>query len=205
MLSWFRSSGRTFWPVAWLSVGLAIAASLDGSGRRLAITLASAGMLLQAVDVAPWFWKLHAVVSAPVAYRFGPRDARIALASQTQNLGLVTVVPAAACMDWSREDLPDVVAAIEVQLNAARHGVVMPDPLLSSFDYDCAAMAATPLPALAAGGVLVVFDQEVPAQRLAEARADFSCSPFSRGLICAPRRDAGPPPPANAATAPPGK
>jgi hypothetical protein len=54
LLGWFRSSGRFFWPVAWLLLAWGIAATFTRRRRDMAVGLAILALVLQWVDTTPW-------------------------------------------------------------------------------------------------------------------------------------------------------
>lgn len=190
VLAWFRASGRMFWPVAWLLVGLGIAGALRGRSARGAVIVAAVALLLQWQDVSIWRGRLRALVSAPGGSMFGSLAQSEAVGAEIARLGRVAVVPSVRCGAGSADDYeaPSARLAVEVQLLAGRGNAAMPSPMVVRGGADCAVERATPLTTLAGTGLLVPPSQPPEMDRNAEARRDFDCSVMAAGLICRPRR-----------------
>ena len=138
VLSWFRSCGRFFWPVGWFLVGLGIARAPARFRPAPAVAIAALALLLQWTDVAPWRARFATLFATPPVSAFGtPADA-MRVARAIEAAGAVVVVPPVFCSSAGADyDSPLNVAALEVQLMAARANARMPSVYLSRVPPDC--------------------------------------------------------------------
>ena len=186
MFAWFRSSGRFFWPVGWLVVGLAVAFGLRGLRPRYALTIGVLAVVLQAVDVAPWWDRLHGLVRSPVVSTIGSQEDREAIHKAIAAYGRITVLPSAACMGWAADNRRSISAAIEIQLMASRQNAMMPDAFTGRSVPHCSAQENDSIMRIARGGALVVFRAQVPSARVVGVRRMLSCKKIALGFICGP-------------------
>lgn len=186
VLAWFRSSGRLFWPVAWLIVALGIAGTLASLRPRAALGVVVLAVALQWVDLSIWRNRLHALANDPPVSAFGTLADFAALEAEIARRGRVAVVPSVFCNADGGGDYsaPDTIAEAEVQLMAGRVNATMPAILMSHGWTDCAAERATPLRVLAGSGVLIALAQPAALDRTAEATRTLACHPVAVGLVC---------------------
>jgi hypothetical protein len=144
VLSWFRSSGRMFWPVGWLLLAIGIAGATAQTRTRAGLLAATLALAMQWIDVAPFRDRFAVLVRKPPISAFGPAVADVARAVAAADF--VMVVPPVFCSaDWTNYDAPESVAALEVQLMAARANARMPEVYLSRHPPDCQARPALPM------------------------------------------------------------
>ena len=136
LLSWFCSSGRFFWPIGWLLVGLGIARAPARFRPVPAVAIAALALLLQWTDVAPWRAAFARLLATPPSSAFGtPADAsRVVRAIGAA--GAVAVVPPMFCASTDYAS-PLNAAAMEVELMAARANARMPVVYLSREPPNC--------------------------------------------------------------------
>ncbi len=186
VLAWFRSSGRLFWPVAWLIVALGITGTLASLRPRTALGVIALTVALQWVDLSIWRNRLYALANDPPVSAFGSLADSTALEAEIARRGRVAVVPSINCNADGGGDYNarDTIAASEVQLMAARANATMPAILLTRSSTDCAAERATPLRVLTGSGVLIALKQPAALDRTEEAQRTLACRPVPVGVVC---------------------
>jgi hypothetical protein len=97
VFSWFRSSGRFFWPVGWLLVGLGIARALSLFRPLGSVMLGVVALSLQWSDVAPWREKYAQLLDIPTVSGFGTPEGAARVAQTISTAGAVAVVPPVFC------------------------------------------------------------------------------------------------------------
>jgi hypothetical protein len=153
VLSWFRSSGRLFWPVGWFVVGLGIARAPARFRPVPAVAIAVLALLLQWTDVAPWRTAFARLFATPPTSAFGTPEDAMRVARAIEAAGAVVVVPPVFCSSAGADfTSPLNVAAMEVQLMAARANARMPSVYLARVPPDCGKP-----PELGAAGVVVAL------------------------------------------------
>ena len=186
VLAWFRSSGRLFWPVAWLIIALGIAGTLASLRPRAVLGVVVLAVVLQWVDLSIWRSRLHALANEPPVSAFGSLADSATLEAEIARHGRVAVVPSVFCNADGGGDYnaPDTIAEAEVQLMAGRVNATMPAILLTRSWTDCPAERATPLRILAGSGVLIALKQPPALDRTEEAQRTLACRPVPVGLVC---------------------
>ena len=138
VLSWFRSCGRMFWPVAWLLLAHGIAGSATKSIGRWAPVVLGAALLLQWIDVSPWRARFALLTTRPALSVFGSAENGVKVDALIGQYGAVSLFPPIGCSSagWDYAS-PLNTAAMEVQLRAARSNARMRHPYLSRAVQDC--------------------------------------------------------------------
>ena len=167
IFSWFRSSGRFFWPAGWLLAALGIAFSLPALRPRNAIILAALALTLQWIDLGIWRTRIAAVTTPP-ASQFGTNEDAARLQAEIARSGRVSLFPSAYCLQpgLGDYDAPTTIAASEVQMLAARANAIMPNVLIARGTADCTAAMPT--------GLVIFLNQPAPA----------NCRPLALGAVC---------------------
>ena len=174
VLAWFRSSGRMFWPAAWLMLVLAIAGVLARVRPPVARLLIALALAAQWIDVAPWRGEIARAMT-PRPSVFGD-DAR-AVEDLIRRTGAVEVSPFFACASARYGFLSDqTAAAMEVQLMAARGNARMSDVYLARGEADCAHPAGLP-------GRRVLVTLRRPDQPFPPAAAP-GCAVHGEAMVC---------------------
>jgi len=185
--SWFRSSGRFFWPVAWLIVGLGIAGALRNRQRFTMLGLFIIGVGLQWIDVSLLRSKIAVEIASAPQSAFGSRQNAAIVEDEIQSRGRVVLAPSMYCMtpDWSNySDSAQYLAATEIQLMAARANATSNSAYLGRPNKDCERERQTTLKQLVGDGVLVAISQPKQFDRTDEAKKFFKCQDFTLGVIC---------------------
>ena len=177
VFSWFRSSGRFFWPVAWFVLAFGIAGVVGDTRIWRARVVIAFALLLQWVDVMPWRAKIFDLVEHPDISVFGDRDAADTVANLMRTVGAVSVSPSFGCssetFDYSGAAN---AAAMEIQLMAAHANARMTRVLLSRGTLRCDDPEQLPRPylsiALPALGAIAVRP------------ADATCSHYGKAEVC---------------------
>jgi len=185
VLAWFRSSGRFFWPVAWLILAYGIAGALRRATPRAAAVLVLAALALQWVDLSLWRTRIATLIAAPEASVFGAEAEAVAIERDIARRGAVAVIPSFFCSS-SADNYEGIhnIAASEVQSMAARGNARMRWIMLARGTPDCEAQKTADLGALAGEGVLVLLRDPTGIDRTAEARGLPGCREFPLGVVC---------------------
>jgi hypothetical protein len=156
ILSWFRCSGRFFWPVGWLLVGAGIARGLAPVRSASALILVGViGMFLQWGDTAPWREKFGQLLNTTPTSAFGSPPAAAQIDRAIKTARAVAVIPSVFCSSAGSDyGSPLNVAALEIQLMAARANARMPYVYLSRH------MRCGKTPDLGAPSVLILLKDE---------------------------------------------
>lgn len=187
LLSWFRSEGRMFWPVAWLLSAAGIAGAMLSSRPRTAVLVGCAALLLQWIDLSTLRSRLRDLVHRPVESVLGNGEEYRGIEAKIKQYGRVTVVPSRDCTSTGggAADNPAEIAATEMQLMAARANAMMENLTMArNLGVDCAKQRVTPLKDLAVSGVLLALTQPGGLDRTGEAREKFECRSVAVGWIC---------------------
>jgi hypothetical protein len=149
VLSWFRSCGRFFWPIGWLLVAIGLTSGLGVLRPGPRVALAVLALALQWADVAPWRARFAALFDTPPQSAFGSRQDAARIARAIGQAGAVIVVPPVFCSsDGDDFASPFNVAAVELQLLAARANARMGALYLSRMHADCAKAQVVPSPSV---------------------------------------------------------
>ena len=187
VLAWFRAEGRLFWPVAWLISALGIAGALSRLGRRTILSVAILAIALQWIDLSIWRAALRDITNRPVASAFGSLANSADVEAKIRQFGRLTLIPSLQCLPTEGDlNAPTTIAAMELQLLAARANAVMAVVQTARSHRECEREQTLPLRDLAGDGVLIAFDGPEDMQRMAEARGAYDCAPIPVGLICTP-------------------
>jgi hypothetical protein len=138
VLSWFRSSGRFFWPLAWLIYACGIAGIVARAKRGPMLGLLLAALVIQWIDVAPWRDRFTRLTGASETSVFGsPQDAG-KVEILMRKTGAAVLVPPIGCSsaEWDYAS-PLNAAAMEIQMMAARANARMQHPYLSRAIQQC--------------------------------------------------------------------
>jgi hypothetical protein len=179
VLAWFRTCGRMFWPVGWLLVAIGVARAPGLFRPRTALALAAVAILLQWIDTAPWRHSFAQLQSGQ-ATAFGtlPEAARVARAIAAADS--VAVIPPVFCSSAAADyNAPQNVAALEVQLMAARANVRMSAVYLSRAPRQCGREQA-----LGPRGVLVMLNGEAPSPVSLSSPGEPACFDVALARIC---------------------
>jgi hypothetical protein len=196
VLSWFRSSGRFLWPLAWLIMALGICGSLSALRARAAMALGLFVLALQWQDLAVFRGSIAAALADPGPSIFGPPSEVERVRADLRTYRRVAVIPTHFCslasphnnvgIPPSQMELTNIQA--QLQLLAAQSNAAMRQPDTGRLVNDCLSEHLKPLAELAGGGILVLVNQPQDWPRKAEARAGFECRDYAFGLFCLPPR-----------------
>jgi hypothetical protein len=184
--SWFRSSGRFFWPVAWMIVSLGIAGALTRRRPLAMLGLVILVLGFQWIDLSVLRSRIAmAIADAPQSV-FGSREDANMVEHEIRLRGRVILAPSIYCMadEWSDYNAPQYIAAIEIQLIAARANAMSNSAFVARPDKDCQRERQTSLGQLVGGGVSIVISQPPQFDRTHEANKIFKCRKFRLGMIC---------------------
>ncbi len=194
VLSWFRSSGRFLWPLAWLIMALGICGSLSAFRRRGAMTLSILVLALQWQDLAVFRGHIATALADPGPSIFGQRSEVERVSADLRTYRRVAMIPTHFCafaepdnhvgIPPSEMELTNMQA--QLQLLAAQANAAMRQPDTGRLVSDCRMEQVRPLAELADGGILVLVNQPQDEARKAEARAGFDCRDYAFGLFCLP-------------------
>jgi len=189
VLAWFRSSGRFFWPLAWLALALGIAGTVAGllarGAPRALAAVTVAALALQWADLAIWRERIAALVAAPQASVLGGSAEYDRIGREIGARGAVAMIPSFFCSS-SADNYEGIhnIAASEVQALAARGNARMRWIMLARGTPDCEAQRTADLRRLAGEGVLILLADPQGIDRTAEARANLACRDFPLGVVC---------------------
>jgi hypothetical protein len=187
VLSWFRSSGRFLWPLAWLIMALGICGSLAALRPRGAMALSIFALALQWQDLAVFRGQIAAALADPGPSIFGPRSEVERVRADLRTYRRVAVIPTHFCSRAgasSQRELTNIQA--QLQLLAAQANAAMRQPDTGRLANDCPSEYLRPLAELAGGGILVLVNEPDDWPRKAEARANFDCREYAFALFCLP-------------------
>lgn len=181
-----RSSGRFFWPVAWLLAAFGVAASLRSLRRPLALFLGFLAIFVQFIDTSIWRTEVRAAIASAAMSAFD--DAEVNIGSLTREFEArrrVMVVPSYFCL--AGYDTPMHVVAVEIELLAARSNAVTNSVYLARSHKDCERERETDLATLTGSGLLIALVQPDGRDRTVEAQSAFDCRRLTFGLVCVNR------------------
>jgi hypothetical protein len=179
VLAWFRSSGRFFWPVGWFLVGFGIARSMVRLPPAAALAIGSLALLLQWGEAAPWRTAFARLFSEEPRSAFGVEGVK-RLEMAIEAVGAVAVVPPVFCSsDGANYDSPLNVAALEVQVLAAKANARMAAVYLSRMPPACSKLPPSDF------GV-TVFLKDGPASSVHPTGSDLDCFDVPAATICSP-------------------
>jgi hypothetical protein len=137
-LSWFRSCGRLFWPLAWLIYACGIAGIVAQARRGPMLGFLLAALLIQWIDVAPWRDRLARLTGVSETSVFGSPENVSKVENLMRQTGSVVLVPPVGCSSaaWDYPS-PLNAEAMEVQMMAARADARMQHPYLSRAVQQC--------------------------------------------------------------------
>jgi hypothetical protein len=138
LLSWFRSCGRFFWPLAWpaLACGTAGIVALAKRGPMLGFLLTA--LFIQWIDVAPWRSRFAGLIAEPETSVLGSLENANNVENLMRKTGSVLLVPSIWCSSAAGDYAsPLNAAAMEIQMMAARAHARMQHPYLSRTVQRC--------------------------------------------------------------------
>jgi hypothetical protein len=177
VMAWIGGGARAFWPVFWMLAGVGIAGALAGLPQRAMLLIATLALCLQFTDLLLWREAIRTVIATPPASAFGSLQEAGTVQQQIARLGRVTLLPAGMCRDESAGESLALVAAVEVQLMAARANADMPALPLRACNTGAPAQ-------LDIDGVLVALTDSDGVDRTADARAPLDCRAVLPGWLC---------------------
>jgi len=176
-LTQFRSSGRFFWPLAYLLLALGIVAAARLPRRGLGLALLTAALLLQLADTWPWHQRLYQQIHRQTDYVPEAAIWKPVIARHER----LTIVPSHGCSVDNAAS-----GSMELTFFAASVGRPVNSAYLARQPHiDCAAERAAAAAGPAAGVLLVLLaplDADGPLPRVAWQRA--LCRRSSYGLAC---------------------
>lgn len=188
VLSWFRASGRMFWPAAWLLVALAIAVIMRRASPRLGMVVAVVALGVQWADLSIWRQRIAGQVAVPTASVFGPADTVARLRKYIAAHGHVGIVPPALCADSAIDPTLYANAGSEAQLLAARANATIAWIGNAREATECRQTDRVDLTGLAARAVLIVLRDAPGLDRTEDARRIAECVELAVGAACTPRQ-----------------
>jgi len=188
VLAWFRSSGRMFWPVAWLIVGIGIAAVMTRAAPRTRIVVLAVVLVVQWVDLSIWRGRIATLVARPAAAALAPPDVMDRLLQEARVLGHVALVPVGLCPGSSIDDLSYSNAITEAELLAALANARINVVANARETPTCGMDTGVSLPDMARQGVLIVLRDVPGLDRTEEARHAADCMDLPMGVACTPRK-----------------
>jgi len=195
VLSWFRSSGRFLWPLAWLIMALAICGALTAPRPRGAVALSLVVLALQWQDLAVFRAQIATALADPGPSIFGNPTEVARVRADLRTYRRIAVIPTHFCSVAVRNNTVGIPPSpmeltniqAQLQLLAAQSNAAMRQPDTGRLANDCPSEYLTPLSDLAGGGILVLVNQPDDWPHKAEARANFDCRDTAFGLFCLPR------------------
>jgi hypothetical protein len=169
-------------------VVLGIVGSLGELKPRAALVLAFVALALQWSDLSIWRSRIAAVVDSPDRSVFGPQPVVDDLRGLIENRGLVRVVPRIFCSSAGVDyGAIQNVAAMEVQLLAARANARMPSVFLARGSAHCDNIRPLVSATVKEKGVAVVLADPNGRDYTREARRLLACRAVRVGVYCVSR------------------
>ncbi len=175
LLQQFRSSGRFFWPLAYLLLALGLA-SAAARPRRLAAALLLLGATLQAADAWPWHWRAWWQLNAPQEALLDPAIWRPLVAAHRT----ILVVPPYHCRAPNRE-IGQALSYLAIEAGRPVNSYYLGRPPA----MDCPAVTAALTAAPPQPGELYYLRDGIEGLRgIADPGFLASCRDFALGAVC---------------------
>jgi hypothetical protein len=174
-----RSSGRMFWPVAYLSLAWSMMMLDQMPNRKFAGGVLASILLFQVLDTS--------TLRRMLRESYEPRPAPALDLRQLRTVAALRFVPAYSCTDAEHDEDRHIALAVE------RNGGIVEEGPIARFDPATCSRAAVEhqLAAVPPSGSVLLTLSALPADITETARRSGKCTAIGRNLLCADRPRGG--------------